>query len=814
MALCEKRAQSQKLFPSPSVTFSFDQQSLPTSKLSIQSIAICPESHVTHSFLSCDPESRCGERACFFEIERENLTDEHPAYTVALYMCSFGDTEVSYSLLCDFRQDCADNSDEAFCYHPVCKELACPDGQCLSLNRRCNKYLDCLDGSDEIRCTIEYSWYREYRNQNMSYLINLDGAGFFTQQVMNLTDPCPGTHYRCTKEWFYCLPVYTRCNGVFDCIFQEDERDCEGWTCPGLYRCRGSTVCVHADHMCDGWPQCPQRDDEWLCDMTCPAQCLCQGHAFLRPQPFSAHLFPQLRYLDARGSGLTPSHLKSNVYIVRLSLANCGITFLPDMAFPNLQFLDLSYNLITSVLTNIFIELTNLQTLILKGNPLTFLTLNPSNVRQTLLRKMNLSETYFAVFDSKIFSYTSGIEFLNLSYSTTHSIKTQFVQTVPLLRELDIRGTVLNGFPSDLFVGLNDLVSVFASDYRLCCDAILPNIAPKPACLAPQHYLSSCEDMLQSEVYRLNFWFVAVQASLANVCFVCYFVESCVPIPYSGPVVVFMASLQCADFCMGIHASVIAAAHEKFSGQYLHHENRWKESVACKVAVFFSLLSSEASILCIFFLTLNHLTMLNFPLSRYRLSTRSAAVACGVTWLVGTLLASIPLLPGSSQWGHYGQTAVCSAMLHNRHLSSHQHRFLHTILSFNLFVCVGVFVTLIIVYRATPRHRLLIYSSKNPGSTSVDVVMRIAVTNVAGWLSVTAVSVLTLAGVTGIATNVFMVIMVLPLNSAVNPLLCLWYAVEYKRRQKLEERLLRLLKLKTKCLSISTSVIRQRNHRQ
>ena len=448
-----------------------------------------------------------------------------------------------------------------------------------------------------------------------------------------MSDPCPITHYRCTRELFNCLPIFTRCNGVFDCIFQEDERDCESWTCHGLYRCRDSTVCVHADHMCDSLPQCPQRDDEWLCNMTCPLQCLCQGQSLMCRQPFPAHLFPQLRYLDAGRSGMKPSDLRKNSYIVRLSLAHCSIRALSAMAFRNLQFFDLRHNKINDVLMNTFIALQNLQILILKGNPLTAMTTRPSSMKQTLLRKIDLSETHLRVFDSETISSVPGIQYINLTYSNTYSLRTNFASMVPLLRELDLRGSVMSDFFPTLFWGLGDLTNVYSSDYRLCCDAVLPNIAPKPTCLAPQHYLSSCQDMLQSEVYRLNFWFVAVLASFANIfCFVCHCVESCVPIPYSGPVVLIMTSLQCADFCMGLYAGVIAAAHETFSGQYLNYEDWWKESVACKVAAFWSMLSSEVSIFITFLLTLDHVTILLFPLTKYRFSSRSAAVACGVAW--------------------------------------------------------------------------------------------------------------------------------------------------------------------------------------
>ena len=822
--ICEKPAQSIHLFPTHSVEYFPDQLSMLAFQRSNQSLVICPGRHVTHAFLSCDAKRQCGQATCFFLNTTMRLSQVLPAAQrsvniVAMYTCTGDDTEVPYSLLCDFRQDCADKSDESFCHHPHCKEFSCRNGQCLPRNKSCNKYMDCLDGSDEKVCPHEESTFyisSEYRQgvtdlskarffnikyQNESYLINLDGRGYFTQQEMNLTDPCPVTHYRCTKEWFYCLPIYTRCNGFFDCIFQEDEKNCEGWTCPNLYRCRGSTVCVHVDSMCDGWPQCPQRDDEWLCDMTCPAQCLCQGHSFLCPQPFSANLFLQLRYLDASGSGMTPFDLMNNTYMVHLILARCSVRFVPDMRFANLHVFDLSYNELKSILMNVFIHLRNLKVLILKGNPLTSVTVSPSNMSQNMLRMVDLSKTHLSVFDSKIFSYTPGIQHISVSYSSMYSIRTQFYQTVSYLRELDIRGTMIKDFPLRLFSRLNYLTRVLASDYRLCCEENLPNIAPKPSCLAPRHFLSSCDDMLQSKVYRLNFWFVAVLASLMNmVCCVCHCVKTYIPIPYGGAVVVFMASLQCADFCMGIYTTIISAACETFSGQYLHYEHKWKESVACTVAGFLCLLSSEVSVLTVCLLTLDHFTTVVFQHEIYRFSMKSASVACAVVWLVGILLASLSLLPGLSESGHYGQTAVCNVLVNENLYANQKDRFFHTVVILNFFICFVVCATLVIIYRATPRHQVLIDSTNNRGSTSVDVIMRIAIVKVAGWFSVTITSVLAAAGVTGIDMNVFVSVMVLPLTSALNPLLCLWHAVVFKRRQIQEQRLLRILNSRRKCV--------------
>ena len=813
---CEKSVGLQGVHASQSVDFSLLPKAQFTFLQTRQHLVACPEGHVTHAFLSCDGKSRCGQSVCYF-VDRERYITEvvsaaqHSLDTVIMYSCSGGDTEVSFSLLCDFRQDCVDNSDESFCHHPVCTEFACTNGQCVSMKTHCNHQIDCLDGSDENTCGLSPSGYanNKYEKHKNSFLINFDSRGNIQLEVLNLTELCPGTHYRCTKEWFYCLPIYTRCNGVFDCIFQEDERDCEGWTCPGLYRCRDSTVCVHADYMCDGWPQCPQRDDEWLCDMTCPANCRCQGHAFLCLRPFPAHLFPQLRYLDARSSGMTPFDLKNNTYIVRLSLDKCNISFLPDMKFPNLQFLDLSYNKITGLSLNSFIEMHNLQNFILKGNPLISITNEPSKLLKNL-RKIDLSRTSLKVFGRKLLTYTPGIQYINISFSSLKFIDSQGFQMVPHLKELDVRGTALQSFPFNLFSGLTQIDQIYASSYRFCCKKILPDVLPEPKCMAPRHYLSSCGAMLRSGVYRLNFWFVAVLGSVGNVvCVICHCVTGLIPIPYGGPVVIFMVSLQCADFSMGIYTSVIAAAHETTSGQYVHFEENWRESMACKVASFLSLLSSEVSVLIIFLLTLDHLIVLCLPHNTHRFSKKSAAVACGVTWFVGISLAAIPLFAEVVRGEHYKQTAVCSLMLHDRSHSSRRFHYIHAVLYFNVCICLAVCVTLAIVIKATPYQPLLIEQNKNHAYGSVGLLMKIAATSIARWIAVNTANVLALAGVVGMETNVFMAVMMLPLSSAVNPPLCLWHAVTYMQRQKREERLVRVVKARKKCMSRSTTTPRE-----
>ena len=204
--------------------------------------------------------------------------------------------------------------------------------------------------------------------------------------------------------------MYLLCNQVKDCPGGVDELHCHDLTCPGHFRCWHSQVCLHADHVCDGIKQCPHQDDELLCDLVCPLHCQCQGLAFVCSQPFPAQQFPQLRYLDAHHSKMTPEQLYSNYLLVYVKLSNCGIASVNVPSLQNLVTLDLAENEISHLDMNRFMKLVNLQVLVLRKNKLMSLT---SNVVQSAITKLSLLDLSFM--DSSVLETSHLKTFLNLT---------------------------------------------------------------------------------------------------------------------------------------------------------------------------------------------------------------------------------------------------------------------------------------------------------------------------------------------------------------------------------------------------------------
>ena len=91
-------------------------------------LATCRRGHVTHCFLAHDTNSGCWTHDDIIGKEQELWLSNSPlsscgqsltAFPVRFVCVGSGDT-LPYTLVCDHRQDCLDNSDEEFCVFPPC----------------------------------------------------------------------------------------------------------------------------------------------------------------------------------------------------------------------------------------------------------------------------------------------------------------------------------------------------------------------------------------------------------------------------------------------------------------------------------------------------------------------------------------------------------------------------------------------------------------------------------------------------------------------------------------------------------------------
>ena len=505
---------------------------------------------------------------------------------------------------------------------------------------------------------------------------------------------CLETHFWCPGKEF-CVPVFVRCNGVFDCPGHEDEEGCSEYACPGFYRCRSSKVCLHVTHVCDDWPLCPQRDDELLCAQSCPLHCTCLGLAFHCSAVFAAAEYPDLRYLDVRGSGMDVRELGKNHMLIHLSLARCSVNTLSSFNFQNLHSLDLSDNQLTKLYGHYFDGMPHLTVLFLAGNPLTSaVVINSSHYSEMgNLRILDLSRLNIHVLEPDLFTFFPSLRFLNLSQAKVEMLQWNSSQ-IPVMSiyTLDLRGCTIKGFSPDVLRGFLGLQLLFTDNFKLCCPSVLPPGFELSHCHVTSDDVTSCDVLLGSPSYHAAVAVLATLALLGNT--FSLVIRVCIGKTWRlSSCRVVLTHLSVADLGTGIYLAMLGIADRLMAGHYVWKDDAWRSGAACLLAGVLAMSCRHAALFLVAVLTLDR-CLHRFPALPSHLTPAKVNIVCVVAWTTSLLLSTVPLM---SHWRLFGQQALCLPLPHKVH-DSLESRYAYGVMVFaHFFLLVLCFICEIVV---------------------------------------------------------------------------------------------------------------------
>ena len=176
---------------------------------------------------------------------------------------------------------------------------------------------------------------------------------------------------------------------------------------------------------------------------------------------------------------------------------------------------------------------------------------------------------------------------------------------------------------------------------------------------------------------------------------------------------------------------------------------------------------------------------------------RSSQAACCAVWLLGGALAAVPLLPVTSHWSFYSQTAICIPLpITTTYFPGQGYSFaVIVVLNFALFVLIAA--GQMSIYLAI-RGSAMTADSSTKRSNDLTVARRllsVVLSDLLCWFPIGLLGLLATSGDVVVPpwVNVALAVVCLPLNSALNPFLYTANVLLEKRRLAKEERLRKAL---------------------
>ncbi|XP_058886447.1 relaxin receptor 2-like isoform X2 [Acipenser ruthenus] len=412
-------------------------------------------------------------------------------------------------------------------------------------------------------------------------------------------------------------------------------------------------------------------------------------------------------------------------------------------------------------------EMPRLNWVSLRKNEISVIT---ENAFQPLkkLGELDLSSNRILELSHDIFKDLEVLQILNMSDNPLSHIHIDQFENLSQLQSLVLEGIEILNIQTRMFKPMKNLSHIYFKKFQYC--SYSPHVRK---CKPNTDGISSFEDLLANIILRVSVWVIAFITCFGNVFVICMrsFVRA-----ENNLHAMCIKVLCCADCLMGVYLFFVGVFDVKFRGEYNKHAHFWMESLQCRIIGSLAMLSSEVSVMLLTYLTLEKYLVIVFPFNNIRPGKWQTVIMLAMIWVFGFFIAVIPLLSEDLFGNYYGRNGVCFP-LHSDRLEKPAAKGYST----GIFLGLNLIAFLIIVFSYTS----MFYSIYKTGLQTTEMRSRlhtdVAVANrfffivfsdALCWIPIFLVKVLSLLDVEipGTITS-WVVIFILPINSALNPIL-------------------------------------------
>ncbi|KAI8495335.1 peptide receptor 1 [Branchiostoma belcheri] len=330
----------------------------------------------------------------------------------------------------------------------------------------------------------------------------------------------------------------------------------------------------------------------------------------------------------------------------------------------------------------------------------------------------------------------------------------------------NLNGNKITHIEVSVFAGLENLQKLYFSKFQYC--GFAPHVRN---CQPYTDGISSFEDLLANVVLRTCVWIVSIVTCTGNT----GVIIGRTAIKQENKVHSFFIQNLCAsDLIMGIYLLIIGSKDVMLRGVYNQHAEEWKVGYGCKLSGFLAMLSAEVSVLLLTYMSVERFLCVVFPYRDNRPDRWQAGVTILLIWLGGFLLALVPLMVPEYFGNFYGSNGVCFPLhLHEPYMAGWE---------YSAFIFIGInFSSLLVIMAAYIGMFISIQRTRSSIATPFSLLSDmsfakrfffIVLTDSLVWLPITAIKFMALtSGPISGTTYAWIVIFVLPINSAINPIL-------------------------------------------